>query len=125
MDYETFEKAVSGRAGVPRDRAKVLIRATLQTLGERLTAGEADDLASQLPKEMKEWLNTEKPEAERFGLEEFIRRVSERTRVSPEEAGAAVRAVFTTLREAVTGGEFKDVMSQLPQEFSELVESEP
>jgi hypothetical protein len=31
--------------------------------------------------------------------------------------------VFTTLREAVTGGEFKDVMSQLPEESSELVES--
>jgi hypothetical protein len=35
MDYETFEKAVSGRAGMPRDRARVLIRATLETLGER------------------------------------------------------------------------------------------
>ena len=123
MDYETFEKTVSSRAGMPRDRARVLIQATLETLGERLTRGEADDLASQLPKSAKEWLTTGPPEAERFGLEEFIRRVSERTRVGPEDARAAVRAVFTTLREAVTGGEFKDVMSQLPEEFSQLVES--
>ena len=41
----------------------------------------------------------------------------------PEDAQAAVRAVFTTLRETVTAGEFKDVISQLPEEFSELVES--
>jgi uncharacterized protein (DUF2267 family) len=123
MDYETFEKTVSSRAGMPRDRARELIRATLETLAERLTRGEADDLASQLPKPAKEWLNTGPPEAERFGLDEFIRRVSDRTRVPPEDARAAVRAVFTTLREGVTGGEFKDVMSQLPKEFSQLVES--
>jgi uncharacterized protein (DUF2267 family) len=123
MDYETFEKKVSSQAGIPRDRARVLIRATLETLGERLTRGEADDLASQLPKPAKEWLNSGPPEAERFGLDEFIRRVSERTRVPPEEARTAVRAVFSTLRLAVTGGEFKDMMSQLPDEFSQLVDS--
>jgi uncharacterized protein (DUF2267 family) len=123
MDQETFEKTVSSRAGMPRDRARVLIRATLQTLGERLTRGEAGDLASQLPKDMKEWLNTSVPEADRFGLEEFVRRVSERARIPPEDARAAVRAVFTTLRDAVTAGEFNDVMSQLPGEFSQLVES--
>ena len=44
---------------------------------------------------MKEWLSGGKPEAERFGLDEFIRRVSQRARVSPEEAE---RAVFSTLR---------------------------
>jgi uncharacterized protein (DUF2267 family) len=123
MDYETFEKKVSSRAGIPRDRARVLIRATLETLGERLTRGEADDVASQLPKPAKEWLDHGPPEAERFGLEEFIRRVSERTRVPPEEARKAVSAVFSTLRLAVTGGEFKDMMSQLPEEFSQLVDS--
>jgi uncharacterized protein (DUF2267 family) len=107
---------------VPRDRAKVLIRATLETLSERLTRGEAADVAAQLPKPMKEWLSGGKPEAERFGLDEFIRRVSQRARVAPEEAERAVRAVFSTLRLAVTDGEFKDMMAQLPNEFAELVE---
>jgi uncharacterized protein (DUF2267 family) len=32
-----------------------------------------------------------------------------------------VRAVFGVLRLAVTTGEFRDAMSQLPKEFSELV----
>ena len=32
-----------------------------------------------------------------------------------------MRAVFDVLRLAVTTGEFRDTMSQLPQEFSELV----
>jgi uncharacterized protein (DUF2267 family) len=35
---------------------------------------------------------------------------------------SGVRAVLTTLRDAVTHGEFDDVMSQLPKEFQELVQ---
>jgi uncharacterized protein (DUF2267 family) len=121
MDSEEFEKKVSSGAGVPRDRSRELIRAVLETLAERLTGGEAKDLAAQLPKPMKEWLTPTGEQAERFGLDEFIRRVSERTRVPPEEARRVTQAVFATLRMAVTTGEFEDVMSQLPGEFRELL----
>jgi uncharacterized protein (DUF2267 family) len=120
VDGEEFEKAVSARAGGPRDKARVLIQATLHTLAERLTGGEADDLAAQLPEPMKEWLAKTGP-AESFGPDEFIQRVSKRANVTPEDGRRIAEAVFTTLREAVSGGEFRDVMSQLPHEFSELV----
>jgi uncharacterized protein (DUF2267 family) len=123
MDYETLEKTVSERAGMSRSHARTLIRATLDTLSERLTRGEANDLAAQLPEPAKEWLVSSEPEAEKFGLEEFVRRVSRRAAVPPEEAERAVSAVFSTLREAVTAGEFRDVLSQLPSEFSTLVKS--
>ncbi|MCW2911216.1 MAG: hypothetical protein JWL68_6005 [Actinomycetia bacterium] len=121
MDYETFETKVAQRAGVPGERARALIRASLLTLGERLTRGEAHDLASQLPEPAKEWVVSPTPEAERFGLDEFVRRVAQRSGATPEEAEAGVRAVFSVLRLAVTTGEFRDAMSQLPKEFSELV----
>jgi uncharacterized protein (DUF2267 family) len=120
MDDETFGEEVSRRAGVPPDRARVFIQATLETLAERISGGEAHDLASQLPKQMKEWLKKNGERAEPFGLDEFIRRVSERTGAPPEESRVAVKAVFRTLGQAVTGGEFTDVMSQLPGEFREL-----
>ena len=120
MKDEEFEKEVSRRAGLPRDRARLLIRATLETLADRLTAGEARDLAAQLPAPMKDWLIPSTPEAEDFGLEEFARRVSDRARVRPEEARQAVQAVFVTLQKAVTSGEFDDVMSQLPHQYREL-----
>jgi uncharacterized membrane protein len=75
MDHQTFESKVAERAGVPPDQAQALIRATLQTLAERITGGEAHDLAAQLPKQMKEWLEKDPgAPAESFGLEEFIRR---------------------------------------------------
>jgi uncharacterized protein (DUF2267 family) len=56
-----------------------------------------------------------------MGPDEFVRRVAERAGATPEEAEAGVRAVFGVLRLAVTTGEFRDAMSQLPKEFSELV----
>ena len=86
MNNETFETKVAQRAGVPADRARALIRATLLTLGERLTRGEAHDLASQLPGPAKEWLVSPTPEAERFGVDEFINRVATRAGATREEA---------------------------------------
>ena len=61
------------------------------------------------------------PEAERFGADEFINRVAMRAGVVREEAEAGVRAVFSVLRLAVTSGEWRDAMSQLPKEFEGLV----
>jgi uncharacterized protein (DUF2267 family) len=122
MDYETFEETVANRAGIKCEEATPVIRATLQTLAERITRGEAGDLASQLPKQMKEWLAKDHEQADRFGLDEFVRKVSERAGIAPDEARTDVWAVFRTLHDAVTGGEFRHVMSQLPREFHQLVQ---
>ena len=63
------------------------------------------------------------PEAEPLGLGEFIDRIARRAGVTPEQAEVGARAVMTTLREAITEGEFKDMMAQLPEEFEQLVQS--
>lgn len=81
----------------------MLTRATLQTLAERLTGGEAEDVAAQLPMQMKEWLLSHAtPAAEKFGVDEFVRRVSDKANVTPEDARRGARAVFVTLRAAAT-----------------------
>ena len=49
--------------------AEQAITATLQTLSERLTGGEVNDLAAQLPEELKAPLQRSAEEAERFSLE--------------------------------------------------------
>jgi uncharacterized protein (DUF2267 family) len=57
-----------------------------------------------------------------LGLEEFERRVAERAGVPISEAEQDVRAVLTTIREAITGGEFDDLINQLPDEFWKVIE---
>ena len=121
MDYDTFLDTVTRRAPVPPEKAEPLTRATLETLAERLTRGEADDLASELPKPMKEPLVSPTPEAESFGLDEFIDRVGRRAGISPDDAREGVRAELNTLKDAVSDGEFRQVMSQLPRDFEALV----
>ncbi|MER7663574.1 MULTISPECIES: DUF2267 domain-containing protein [unclassified Streptomyces] len=120
MDYETFIDTVSRRSGVPPDKAEALTHATLETLAERLTRGEADDLASELPKPLKTALIAPTPEAEGFGLDEFVDRVSRRSGMSPDKTREGVRAELSTLRDAVSDGEFRHVLAQLPSEFAEL-----
>jgi uncharacterized protein (DUF2267 family) len=121
VDYRTFIEKEAQKAGLPEDKAEELARATLQTLADRISGGEAEDLAAQLPEPLKPPLLKQREEAERFGVEEFLRRVSERAHVDPETARIGATAVLSTVREAVTPGEFEDVTSQLPSEFRELV----
>jgi uncharacterized protein (DUF2267 family) len=120
MDYDRFLDLVAERADVSREVAERLALATLRTLGERISGGEARDLAAQLPTRLASPLMPAEEEAEAFSLDEFIRRVAERAGTDRHTANIGVAAVLTTLRDAVTSGEFDDVMSQLPLEFREL-----
>jgi len=121
LNYVEFIGRVAERAGMLPERAEILARATLETLAERLTGGEAADLAAQLPAALQDPLRKRAEAAEAFGLEEFVRRVSERAGQDPEAADDRVAAVLTTVREAVSDGELEDVMSQLPKEFWDMV----
>ena len=68
MDRDQFIELVRQRAGVPASRrldgmpltdaemAETLIRATLQVLAQRISGGEARDIARQLPPPLDEWL---------------------------------------------------------------------
>ena len=121
MKYDEFIESVTQRAGLPREAAGTLVHATLRVLAERLSGGEAEDLQAQMPKELKEDLAVPKQKpAESFGAAEFTRRVAERAGI--DEAGAQIgaAAVLATIGDAVTPGEFDDVLSQLGREYAAL-----
>lgn len=123
MRYDEFMNAVAERTGTSFERAEVLTQATLQTLAERISGGEARDMAAQLPRGLQETVSDTPEQAERFGLGEFVRRVSMRAGTDTGQALLAVRATFATLQEALTDSEFEDVMSQLPKEFEDVIPS--
>jgi uncharacterized protein (DUF2267 family) len=121
MKYDEFIDAVAIRAGVSPDDAEVLSYATLQTLAERLTGGEADDLGSQLPVGLQDALHKDFEQAEDFGLDEFIRRVGLNAGTDTSLAWQGVRGVMT-MQDAVSGGEFDDMMAQLPNDFAKVMQ---
>jgi uncharacterized protein (DUF2267 family) len=122
MKYDEFIESVRQRTGLPREAAETLTHATLRVLAERLSGGEAEDLQAQLATELKDDLAVpkEKP-AQSFGAEEFTRRVAQRASIDEPAAQIAAAAVLATLRDAVTPGEFDDVLSQLGREYAALM----
>jgi uncharacterized protein (DUF2267 family) len=120
VKYDEFIARVAENVGVSTAEAEQLTWATLATLAERISGGEARDLAAQLPKRLQDPLLPAYEEAEGFSFTEFVRRTAERAGTDAEVAEVAVDAVLATLRDAVTPGEFDDVLSQLPQDFKRL-----
>lgn len=124
MKYDQFMKQVKTQAnlGSVGDAVKAT-RATLETLAERIPANEVKDLASQLPSEIANYLRSRASFFERFGLDEFFKRVSEREGVQLPDATYHARVVVSVLQNAVTKGEINDIRTQLPREFAPLFES--
>jgi uncharacterized protein (DUF2267 family) len=123
MHYASFLTTVEQVGGITREEAQRAIEATLRTLAERITGGEARDIAAFLPNEVRHDLADTPEEAERFDLEEFYRRVAERAGVDRKTAAALARAVFVALGVAVAPGELRDMAAQLPAEYEPLLQA--
>lgn len=120
MEYEEFIATVAHEAEVDREQAERAARATLDTLGERISSGQAQDLARQLPPELRPLLERT-DRAQPFGVDEFLARVAEREGTSPDRARDHARAVFATLGAAVSQKEIEDVAAELPKDFTSLI----
>lgn len=93
-------------------------RAALQTLAERLTLGETDDIAEPagaaavVPLPLEQDL--------RFHVDEFLRRVA--AHVDEPAARRDAGAVLAALLRAVGPEEFHDMASELPSDFDPLLD---
>lgn len=123
MNFHGFVGQVQHRAQLGNmDDAVAATRATLNTLGERLPEQEKRHLISQLPREVGHYLE-EASGGERFSLDEFFHRVSEKEQLDLPIAVYHARVVCEVLQEAVAIGETEHVLGSLPKEFLPLFES--
>jgi uncharacterized protein (DUF2267 family) len=121
VDYEGFIGTVSERAHASAEEAERAACATLQTLAERLTAGETEDVAERLPAELRTCLDGAGA-YEAIHADEFLRRVAERAGLDRSHAERDARAVFVALSRAVGPDEFDDLRSELPRDFEPLLD---
>ena len=120
MKGEQFIAEVRNLAELDNDEdAQKAVRATLETLRERLAGNEPVDLAAQLPPEIAPFVEGAGGR-ETFSVEEFYDRVAQKEGVFNDEAIRHARAVATVLQTAVTGGALEDVRSQLGNDYEEL-----
>jgi uncharacterized protein (DUF2267 family) len=118
--YDDILETVEQRAGIPAYEAEHALRATLLTLGERISDGESHDIGRQLPPEVAPLIENDHA-AQAFGVEEFLRRVADREGVVVPTAERHARAVFSALGQAISRGELDDMRSELPKDYERLL----
>jgi uncharacterized protein (DUF2267 family) len=123
VKYNEFMQSVRERGGLDDDQADKAVRATLNTLAQRLAGDEPYDLAAQLPEELKltTIFTTEAGFGHDLSAQQFVETVAHREGCPAEPARRHVQAVMSTLRDAVTDGEWDDIESQLGSDYRELV----
>ncbi|WP_128478690.1 DUF2267 domain-containing protein [Halorussus pelagicus] len=120
MNYDEFMGHVQNRLELPdTGRAVRATRAVLQSLGERLQAGEAQDLAGPLPMEVDYYLESA-DSGQRFDYDEFVSRVADRANADRADAAYYGKVVVGLVSERVPAGEIEQVRAQLPAEFDDL-----
>ena len=120
MNFGEFVGQVQHRLELPAEGEAVrAARATLTTLGERIVAGEADDLASSLPMEIDRFLR-EADSGQRFSYDEFVDRVAEREGVDGADAAYHAKVIVALVSEVAPGRELEQVRGQLPDDFDPL-----
>jgi uncharacterized protein (DUF2267 family) len=77
MDVTEFLALVEQEGDLDPPEAVRAVQATLETLGERISGGESDDLAAELPEPLRHLVRSD-GNAEAFDFDEFLRRVAER-----------------------------------------------
>lgn len=109
------------------DEALRMTRATLETLGERIYRTARQNLAAQLPDQIKELLVARsEPEAsmqdvDQFSMQEFHQRVSARAEMGYPRTLDGVKVVMQVMRQAVSPGIWEQLGNELSTDYDEIL----
>ncbi|MBI2842309.1 MAG: DUF2267 domain-containing protein [Armatimonadetes bacterium] len=127
MQPEEFLKKVRQRSGLDtNEEARRAVDAVFGALRARISHGGGDNVADQLPKELRELWESGLVEhlmrsitgVERMDLHEFLARVQNAAHLANiDHAEAVTRAVFMTMREQITHGAQQAIANQLPEDI--------
>lgn len=122
MTYDNFLGEVKKRTSLRNQmETSAAVSATLYTLAERLPPEERENLAAQLPLNLKKLIYVEGA-AQKFSLDDFFNRVSERMETDRERAEMVSDEILKILSESISTGEIDDLKENVPVEFYELFE---
>ena len=121
MDERTFHAAVAERAGLSKEEAADLARATLEGLAGQISGGEVERLAVALPDWLERHLPRHRAQARPVPLREFLRQLATRTGLTEEETRRGVQATLEVLREAMDPTHLDHALSLLPRDYRELL----
>ncbi|GAB6861398.1 DUF2267 domain-containing protein [Haloplanus litoreus] len=117
MKFDEFTGTVQHRLELPGTGETLrAIRATLMTLGQRIPAGAAEDLAASLPIEIKWYMTGAVHEhGQRFDWAEFITRVSDIENADRADAAYHAQVIVDMIHDLVPASDFRQLRDQLPE----------
>jgi uncharacterized protein (DUF2267 family) len=117
MDFDEFTGTVQHRLELSGTGETVrAIRATLSTLGQRIPAGAAEDLAASLPMEIRWYLTGAVQEhGQRFDWQEFVARVADIENADAADAAYHAQVVVDLVQTQVPASDFQQLRDQLPE----------
>lgn len=134
MDKVTFvrkvQDAIEKEMHIDRDRTEKMIGAVFSALSARLTPSEGEELIAQLPEPLKGLWHHEVATRLGWGEEEVIKLSRDQffAKIQTEghlasmfDAEFIARCVIHVLKEAISPGEMKDAVAQLPSDLKEWV----
>ncbi|WP_214369518.1 DUF2267 domain-containing protein [Pseudonocardia sp. H11422] len=121
MDYQAFITIVQQAADIAGEQAERAVCPTLQTLAQRISKGEAEDLAGRVPEQLRSCLQHEGPRS-RLSLDDFLQHVEQQIGADRPTAEKVTRGVFAALWSAVGAKEFFDMRTELPKDFQPLLD---
>jgi CBS domain-containing protein/uncharacterized protein (DUF2267 family) len=115
--YGRFLNRVRVETGLESvDQAETALEVVIASIVRRLTADEAKNLIAQLPSLLQRDMQGLPPGPDKLITRETIEReLIRRLDVDPERAAQLVTTIGSTIAQAVSPGEIKDVQGQLPE----------
>jgi uncharacterized protein (DUF2267 family) len=127
VQHDEFIGQVQSRGKLDsRGQAERVTRSVLETIGDRIPDGLADNLAAQLPHEIGEHLRrTEQPDkqgtGEHFDIDAFVDRVESKSGLDRPQAVYATRVVCEVMDQATQGAVMTKVKEALPPEIRPIL----
>jgi uncharacterized protein (DUF2267 family) len=120
VDQKTFFAAVAERAGLSKEEAADLTRATLETLAGQISGGEVQKLVPALPDWIAAGIPRHDASAHPMSVTDFVKQLSGRTGLTEDETRRGVGAVLSVLREAIDPTHLEHALSLLPKDYRQL-----
>ncbi|MGI5241826.1 DUF2267 domain-containing protein [Dactylosporangium sp. CA-139066] len=122
MNYDSFLEIVRQEAGIEPEQAENISCSTLNLLAQRISKGEAEDLARRLPEPLRPCMEHGGPRAT-FHADALLQRIERELHSDHATAERVARAVLTAVYVSVGSKEYADMRSELPKDFLPLLES--
>jgi uncharacterized protein (DUF2267 family) len=121
MGYRELIKKIQHDAGFSDAESKEALDRMVESIAERLEAGERQNFASQLPAELQNIaLTTEmQPRSERH--RDIVQEFMEKEGIEEGRAKKQVMSAWTALKSFMSDGQINHVKAQLPNRTAEML----